>query len=163
LWAFDMTMVTVAFGLAYLARFRFGAGDPAPAGETYLLLATALVICTAVFRMSGLYESHRFTTRGHEIYRIFQGTALSKLPLAATAAFARLLEQRQVDQVYIALPLGQHRLIREVLATLATSHADVKVVPDLHQFMTLHGGVEDVDGMPVVALRHGPVHGWDAV
>jgi Undecaprenyl-phosphate glucose phosphotransferase len=74
-----------------------------------------------------------------------------------------VLAERQIDQVYIALPLDQHEEIRPLLAALATSTVDVKVVPDLYQFMTLHGGVEEIDGMPIVALRHGPVHGWDAV
>src|SRR4051812_4494554 len=83
LWAFDMTMVTLAFGLAYALRFRFISGDPAPRGETYLLLAMALVICTAVFRQSGMYQSHRFATRGDEIYKIFQAVGLAMLLLVA--------------------------------------------------------------------------------
>jgi Undecaprenyl-phosphate glucose phosphotransferase len=74
-----------------------------------------------------------------------------------------VMEERTVDQVYIALPLDEHEEIRPILQSLSTSTADVKVVPDLYQFMTMHGGVEEIDGMPIVALRHGPVHGWDAV
>lgn len=263
LWSFDMVMVTLAFLAAYLIRFSYvSGGAPARSSETYLLLGTALVITTFVFRMSGLYQSHRLTTRGDEIFRIFQATGLSMLLLVAVTYFFRddrysrltlvlfgvtsffilastrtvarnfiaearrrgfnsrtalvvgagslaaelirrfethreygirvlgclskneqkvgrslagatvlgtyadlgaIVDQRQVDQVYIALPLGQQKLVRELLETLSTSTADVKVVPDLFQYMTLHGGVEDVDGMPVVALRHGPVHGWDAV
>lgn len=75
----------------------------------------------------------------------------------------QIMAERQIDQVYVALPLDQHDEIRPILKTLSTTTADVKVVPDLYQFMTLHGGVEEIDGIPVVALRHGPVHGWDAV
>jgi len=75
----------------------------------------------------------------------------------------RVLSERTVDQIYFALPLDQHPRIHELLAACSTSTADVKVVPDLYQYMTLHGGVEEIDGMPVVALRNGPVHGWDAV
>jgi Undecaprenyl-phosphate glucose phosphotransferase len=73
------------------------------------------------------------------------------------------MSERQIDQVYVALPLDEHEEIRPILKTLATTTADVKVVPDYYQFMTLYGGVEEIDGMPIVALRHGPVHGWDAV
>jgi Undecaprenyl-phosphate glucose phosphotransferase len=79
------------------------------------------------------------------------------------AELEQIMAERQIDQVYIALPLDQHDEIRPILKTLSTTTADVKVVPDLYQFMTLHGGVEEIDGIPVVALRHGPVHGWDAV
>lgn len=69
----------------------------------------------------------------------------------------------EVDQVYIALPMEQHARLKAILDALSTSTADVKVVPDLYEYMTLRGGVEEVDGLPVVALQHGPVHGWDAV
>ncbi len=74
-----------------------------------------------------------------------------------------VLATRHVDQVYLALPLGQHHRIRQLMTALSTHTADVKVVPDLYQYMSLNGGVEEIDGMPVVALTHGPVHGWDAV
>lgn len=74
-----------------------------------------------------------------------------------------IIGERHLDQVYLALPLDQHPRISELLAALTATPVDVKVVPDLYQYMTLHGGVEDIDGMPVVSLRHGPVHGWDAV
>ena len=75
----------------------------------------------------------------------------------------QVLGGRHVDQVYLALPLDMHHRIRDLMATLSTHTADVKVVPDLYQYMTLHGGVEEIDGMPVIALANGPVHGWDAV
>lgn len=75
----------------------------------------------------------------------------------------KVLSDRHVDQVYLALPLDMHHRIRELMTTLSTHTADVKVVPDLYQYMTLHGGVEEIDGMPVIALANGPVHGWDAV
>jgi Undecaprenyl-phosphate glucose phosphotransferase len=74
-----------------------------------------------------------------------------------------VLSSRQVDQVYLALPLDQHGRMRQLMTALSVHTADVKVVPDLYQYMTLHGGVEEIDGMPVIALSHGPVHGWDAV
>lgn len=74
-----------------------------------------------------------------------------------------IIDNERIDQVYIALPLEQQPRIREVLAALAITPVDVKVVPDLYQYMTLHGGVEAIDGLPVVSLRDGPIHGWDAV
>jgi len=76
---------------------------------------------------------------------------------------AALVRERAVDQVYLALPLDQQTALPGLLEDLQSSTADVKVVPDYVQFMTLHGGIEDLGGMPVVALAHGPIHGWDAV
>lgn len=75
----------------------------------------------------------------------------------------RVVEQEHIDQVYLALPLDQHDRVPQLMEVLGKSTADVKVVPDFYQFMTLNGGVEEVDGMPIISLLHGPVHGWDAV
>jgi exopolysaccharide biosynthesis polyprenyl glycosylphosphotransferase len=40
---------------------------------------------------------------------------------------------------------------------------DVRVVPDLHQYMTLRGGVEDFDGLPMVRIQDSPMAGWNRV
>lgn len=74
-----------------------------------------------------------------------------------------IVDAQHIEQVYLALPLSEHDRLLDLLHGLSHTTADVKVVPDLFQHMSLHGGVEEVDGMPIVALSHGPVHGWDAV
>jgi Undecaprenyl-phosphate glucose phosphotransferase len=263
LWAFDMTLLTASFLVAHALRFRvIAAAGEVPREESALLLGMAVAIFSWVFRQSGLYQSHRLTSRTDEVFGIFKAIGLSLLMLvaatyffrqdrysrltlglfgatsfvllASTRALARnflaavrrrghnlryalvvgagelgravaerlethpelgikvvglltkdarkigshvagaevlgtyddlekVLSARHVDQVYLALPLDWHHRIRELMAVLATHTADVKVVPDLYQYMTLHGGVEEIDGMPVIALAHGPVHGWDAV
>ncbi len=262
LWLFDMALLVVSFALAFFVRSTaFAAFGPVPVAQSFGQLAMAVVIFTLVFRMSGLYRSHRFATRLAEVFSIFQSIALALLLLVASTYFLRprysrftlvlfglvdfslmsltravarnliaevrrrghnlryalvigagklgrtvaqrlearreygvkvvgllarderrvgralggvevlgtyddleqVLGSRQIDQVYIALPLSLHHRVRDLLVTLSTHTADVKVVPDLYQFMTLNGGVEEIDGMPIVALAHGPIHGWDAV
>jgi Undecaprenyl-phosphate glucose phosphotransferase len=92
------------------------------------------------------------------------GQRVAGVPVIGTYDdLSALVDQQQIDQIYIALPLDQHEEIRSILEAVSTSTADVKVVPDLYQYMTLHGGVEELEGMPIVALWNGPVHGWDAV
>lgn len=76
----------------------------------------------------------------------------------------RIISESQIDQVYLALPLAQQPRLQELLQALAATPVDVKLVPDVYQYMTAaRGGIEDIGGLPVVSLRHGPVHGWDAV
>jgi Undecaprenyl-phosphate glucose phosphotransferase len=261
-WLFDMTMLVASFWAAHAVRFTWLPAVQAPREETMALLATAVVVFTLVFRASGLYHSHRLTTRTDEIFRLFKAIGLGLLLTVAVTYFfregrysrlmlglfgviafvvmastrtlardllarlrrrginlrralvvgagqlgqevAKRLEARpdygikvvgflardsrklgqrlgpaevvgtydeleavlastEADQVYLALPLDQHDRIRQLLAALSTTTADVKVVPDFYQYMTLHGGAEEIDGLPVVALSHGPVHGWDAV
>jgi exopolysaccharide biosynthesis polyprenyl glycosylphosphotransferase len=47
-----------------------------------------------------------------------------------------------------------------VLKDVARTVADVRVVPDLLQYITFRAGVEDLDGLPVVHLTQMPLTGW---
>jgi lipopolysaccharide/colanic/teichoic acid biosynthesis glycosyltransferase len=47
-----------------------------------------------------------------------------------------------------------------VLQDVGRTVADVRVVPDLLQYITFRAGVEDLDGLPVVHLTQVPLTGW---
>jgi Undecaprenyl-phosphate glucose phosphotransferase len=80
--------------------------------------------------------------------------------LGATANAARIVEEKRVDAVFLALPLQAHRAMLAVLKDVARTVADVRVVPDLLQYITFRAGVEDLDGLPVVHLTQVPLTGW---
>ena len=80
--------------------------------------------------------------------------------LGATADAARIVEEKRVDAVFLALPLQAHRAMLAVLKDVARTVADVRVVPDLLQYITFRAGVEDLDGLPVVHLTQVPLTGW---
>ena len=80
--------------------------------------------------------------------------------LGATSEAARIAEERGVDSVFLALPLDAHRAMLEVLKDVARTVPDVRVVPDLLQYITFRAGVEDLDGLPVVHLTQVPLTGW---
>ncbi len=40
---------------------------------------------------------------------------------------------------------------------------DIIVVPDIYEFITLRGGIEEFDGLPIVNLRNTPLFGWNMV
>ena len=77
-----------------------------------------------------------------------------------TAEAARIVEEKRVDAVFLALPLEAHRTMLAVLKDVARTVADVRVVPDLLQHITFRAGVEDLDGLPVVHLTQVPLTGW---
>ena len=68
-----------------------------------------------------------------------------------------------IDQLFIALPLNAHGKMEAILDSLSEETVDIKVVPDLLQFMNLQSGVEDLDGLPIVNLSESPLHGWNIV
>jgi Undecaprenyl-phosphate glucose phosphotransferase len=46
---------------------------------------------------------------------------------------------------------------------LALRTVDVKVVPDLYQYITLYGGLEEFGGLPIISLQGDPMEGWSRV
>jgi Undecaprenyl-phosphate glucose phosphotransferase len=75
----------------------------------------------------------------------------------------QLLEQNGIDQVLIALPLESITYIEEILRRIGPSMVDIKVIPDIYKFISLRGGIEDFDGLPVVSLLDTPLNGWNDV
>ena len=74
-----------------------------------------------------------------------------------------LIRDQGVHQLYIALPMSSHERILDVWRSTANEIAEVKVVPDLLQYLTLGAGVEDLDGVPIVNLSRIHMEGFSAV
>jgi Undecaprenyl-phosphate glucose phosphotransferase len=74
-----------------------------------------------------------------------------------------VLRSRGVDQVVVAMPADAHDRLDSVLKFMGEEVVDVRVVPDLHQYMALRAGVEDFDGLPMVRIQDSPMAGWNRV
>jgi len=61
------------------------------------------------------------------------------------------------------LPLSAVSRLKKVLEALSDQIVDVKVVPDLYQYVTLRAGVEEFEGLPIISLKDTPLFGWKAV
>jgi len=72
-----------------------------------------------------------------------------------------ILKKYPVDQVYIALPHESYLELTKMVAFLQEQTVDVRIVPDIIQFMTLHGQAELFDGIPLITLQATPLHGWN--
>jgi Undecaprenyl-phosphate glucose phosphotransferase len=86
------------------------------------------------------------------------------LPLLGTLAEAAEIAQREhVEQIYVALPLEEHAKLLDLLELTSRECIDVKVVPDLLQFIALRARLEELDGLPVININDVPlqgVHAW---
>ena len=90
-----------------------------------------------------------------------RSTSYRGLPIIGTTGdAARIVDERGVDTVFMALPLEAHRAMLSVLKDVGRTVADVRVVPDLLQYITFRAGIEDFDGLPVVHLTQVPLTGW---
>jgi Undecaprenyl-phosphate glucose phosphotransferase len=70
-----------------------------------------------------------------------------------------ILARGGIDQVIVALPLSDNDKLEEVVGNIGDSVIDVKLVPDIHQFIQLGSEVEEFDGVPVVSLASTPLDG----
>jgi Undecaprenyl-phosphate glucose phosphotransferase len=83
--------------------------------------------------------------------------------LGDVADVERVLDAMPVDQVIIALPIEEQALVKALMEQLALRTVDVKVVPDLYQYITLCGGFEEFGGLPIISLQASPLDGWSSV
>lgn len=82
--------------------------------------------------------------------------------LAVVGGYAdlrRIKEDMQIDQVMIALPLEDNQYLPDIMATFADTLIDVRIVPDIYQFVSLGGAIEEFEGLPVVSLQESPLNG----
>ena len=83
--------------------------------------------------------------------------------LGPTEQVQRLIREHDIDQVFVALPLWAAGRLEKVVNNISDEMVDVKVVPDLIQYVTLRAGVEEFEGLPVISLKDTPLIGWSRV
>ena len=71
----------------------------------------------------------------------------------------RVLSRVSVDQVVIALPLEDSPMMPPIMARLRDTLVDVKIIPDLYQFVSLGGAIEEFEGLPVISVQGSPLEG----
>jgi len=74
-----------------------------------------------------------------------------------------LLKAHGIDKVFIALSWDEHEKVVDTLKYIGDETVDIMVVPDIYEFVTLRGGIEEFDGLPIVNLRNTPLFGWNMV
>jgi len=73
------------------------------------------------------------------------------------------IREHGVDKLFITLPMKSQDHFERVLFNLGEESVDIKVVPDLLQYMSLSGGIDNFDGLPIVNLTESPLYGWNLV
>jgi len=75
----------------------------------------------------------------------------------------RVIQEMNIDSVFIALPLDEYEKIKLILQGLGDEMVDIRLVPDIYQLATLRGRIEEFDGIPIITLQDTPLYGWNAV
>jgi exopolysaccharide biosynthesis polyprenyl glycosylphosphotransferase len=75
---------------------------------------------------------------------------------------AKIVRGGGIDQVFVTLPLEQAAKLRAIQELLGDEPVTLHYVPDLGELATLHGSVEEFDGLQIISLQSTPVAGWNA-
>jgi Undecaprenyl-phosphate glucose phosphotransferase len=73
-----------------------------------------------------------------------------------------IAKRERVDHLYVTLPLEEHAKLLDLMEITSREYIDVKVVPDLLQFIALRARLEDLDGLPVINLNEVPLQGFNS-
>lgn len=85
------------------------------------------------------------------------------LPLLGTLSDAQdVVTRERIDQMYVALPLEQHGKMLGLIEVANRECVDVKLVPDLLQFVTLRARLEELDGTPLINVNDVPLQGLNS-
>ena len=82
--------------------------------------------------------------------------------LGALADVDEIAQREKVDHLYVALPIEEHGKLLELMEITSRECIDVKVVPDLLQFIALRARLEDLDGLPIINVNDVPLQGLNA-
>ncbi len=90
--------------------------------------------------------------------------ALGGIPVAGFYKDIKtLIKGMRIDKVFIALSWDEHDKVVDTLKYIGDETVDIMVIPDIYEFVTLSGGIEEFDGLPIVNLRNTPLFGWNMV
>nr|HPQ39125.1 exopolysaccharide biosynthesis polyprenyl glycosylphosphotransferase [bacterium] len=74
-----------------------------------------------------------------------------------------IIRSEGIEQVYAALPMSAHRRTFHLLSQIQNECVDIRIVPDIIQYITLKAGFMNMDGIPVINLTETPLSGANII
>ena len=131
----------------------------------YILVLGAGRLARQVLEQVDLHRELGFRPVGClSVTRKRVGTSVAGVEVIGTVRELRkVLVERGVDQVLVALPSRSIHHLPRIMEICADTTVDVKLVPDVYQYATLFGGLEEFGGLPIVNLQSTGVLGINAI
>lgn len=151
---FIISRLIIRLAIGYLRNLGFNTRNVAIMGAVPVGIRLAETLRDAHwmgFRVLGIYDDNVMP----------DGSSINKCgDLKKMIADAK---EGKIDRVYIALPMSQEKIIKEVVAELSDSTCSVMLIPDIFTFNLLHSRSEEINGVPVVSLFDTPMSGVNKV
>lgn len=74
-----------------------------------------------------------------------------------------LVRDLKVDQVFLALPVGQRDRLLHLVKLCEDENLEFKIVPDLLEVMSTRVAANSIDGLPLVGIRRSQLRGGAAI
>lgn len=75
----------------------------------------------------------------------------------------KITNELDIDQVFIALPAKSYKKTTYVVEKLRDEVITVRIVPDIYHAVTLYGGIEEFNGLPLINLTDSKMYGWNVI
>ncbi|MBF0188799.1 MAG: undecaprenyl-phosphate glucose phosphotransferase [Magnetococcales bacterium] len=85
------------------------------------------------------------------------------LMLGKTDELIKFVQDREVDSVYISLPMSAQDRIFHVIRALQDSTASIYFLPDIFVFDLIQARFDTIQGIPIVAVCETPFYGINAI
>ncbi len=129
-----------------------------------ILLAGVSPLAQRTARHLENYRFLGFQVVGHLAETEVPGGVVEGRPVLGRLTDAHeIVEREEIHEVYVVLPAKMQAEQDRLLDALADSSADLRIVPDLVERMSLNAGIEELDGLPVILLSQTPLLGWNRV
>jgi Undecaprenyl-phosphate glucose phosphotransferase len=165
-WAIFLALnIAFAYGSRELAREAFERRWRAGIGLKRILIAGAgelgRVVADRIIQHRELgYQVVGFVDdRANGDHLGYRGLPL----LGVLADAAEIVQRERIDHLYVALSLDEHVKMLDLIESTSREMVDVKVVPDLLQFLALRARLEDLDGVPIINIHDVPLQGFNSL
>ncbi len=157
-WLLSATLVALGRSLAHAAQSsmrRRGIGT-----ERLLIVGTgepAHLVLDRVRHSPGMgYRPVGFISERPDV------SVAYGLPVLGTIAdVGEIVAKHQIHDIVIANPtLSQHQIL-EIVSQCADQRVNIRVFPDLFQFMTSGVNIGDLNGLPLLSVKDVALRGWN--
>ena len=85
---------------------------------------------------------------------------LGVLVLGNSDDLTRLIDERQIDEVIIALPEASDEEMLDLISKCSKASLSIKVFPDVFQIIATQVTIDDLGGLPLLSVRDVRQRGW---
>ncbi len=88
-------------------------------------------------------------------------TRVPGVPVIGTFSdLSGVLSSGKFDEIWFVLSRSESGRLDELLLQVRDETIDLRIIPDLHEYVRLGCLIEDFDGLPVVGVNESPLEGW---